>query len=333
MRALVTGAGGFIGGAIARALLERGVEVRSFARGEYPALAELGVEVVRGDLADADAVRDAARGVDCVFHVAARFDLWGRYEDFHRVNTLGTENVLAACRAEGVTRLVYTSTPSVVHGGDDVSGVDESAPYPTHFEAHYPATKALAEQAVLGANGAELATCAIRPHLVWGPGDSSALPRLVGRARAGRVRQVGPPKLIDTCYIDNCVQAHLAAEERLREPDAACAGRAYFVTQGEPVTGATFMNDMLGAAGEAPVTKRVPVWFAKGAAATAEALWSALGKESEPPLTRYMVSTLSTDHYYDISAARRDLGYEPAVSYRDGMERLAAWVARERPFG
>jgi len=333
MKTLVTGAGGFIGGAIARALLAEGREVRSFARGEYPALRELGVDTLRGDLADAGAVREAVRGCESVFHVAARFDLWGRYEDFYRVNTLGTENVIEACRAEDVPRLVYTSTPSVVHGGGDVSGVDESAPYPSHFEAHYPATKALAEQAVLAANSEALRTCAIRPHLVWGPGDSSALPRLVARAKAGRVRQVGAPKLIDTCYIDCCVSAQLAAEARLAQPDAACAGRAYFVTQDEPVTGATFMNDMLAAAGLPPVTKRVPAPVARLAAHGVEALWRVLGRTSEPPLTRFMVSTLSTDHYYDITAARRDLGYAPNVSYAEGMRRLKAWVEETQPFG
>jgi len=329
---LVTGAGGFIGGAIARALLARGEKVRSFARGEYPELSELGVEVMRGDLSDAAAVSAAVEGCESVFHVAARFDLWGRYGDFYRVNTEGTRHVIEACRTHGVERLVYTSTPSVVHGGGDVSGVDESVPYPEHFEAHYPATKALAEQAVLAANDDTLRTCAIRPHLVWGPGDSSALPRLVARAKAGRVRQVGKPKLIDTCYIDNCVDAQLAAERMLREKGAACAGRAYFITQDEPVTGATFMNDMLAAAGLPPVERRVPAPVARWAASAVEMVWSALGKLDEPPITRFMVSTLSTDHYYDISAARRDLEYAPRVSYAEGMRRLTAWVDETRPF-
>ena len=333
MKTLVTGAGGFVGGAITRALLDAGREVRSFSRGAYPALEALGVETVRGDVANAKAVSDAVRGCDSVFHVAARVDFWGSYEDFFHANTLGTQNVIDASREHGVGRLVYTSTPSVVGGGGDVSGVDESAPYPARYLAHYPATKALAEQAVLAANDDTLRTCALRPHLVWGPGDTSALPRLVARARAGRVRLVGDPRFIDTCYIDNCVDAQLAAEACLADPDSACAGRAYFITQDEPITGPQFMNDMLAAAGLPPITRRVSTPVAKLAAAVLETVYSTLRLEREPPLTRFLVSTLSTDHFYDISAARRDLGYAPRVSYAEGMERLRAWIDEAHPFG
>ncbi|KIG15466.1 NAD(P)H steroid dehydrogenase-like protein in alkane synthesis cluster [Enhygromyxa salina] len=325
MTVLVTGAGGFLGKSIARALLDRNIATRSLCRGEYPWLREWGVDVRQGDIADPQAVANAVQGCEAVFHVAARVDIWGPYAQFYATNTQGTLNVIEACRAHGVGKLIYTSTPSVVHGGDAVSGVDESAPYPDHFEAHYPATKALAEQAVLAANSPTLSTVAIRPHLVWGPGDTSMMPRVIAKARAGRVRMIGAPQKIDTVYIDNAVDAHLAALDRLG-PDAALAGRAYFVTQDEPLEGPAFINDLLGAAGLPPVEKTVSVGVARAVATIVEGVWGLLRLEAEPPLTRFVVSQLSTAHWYDISAARRDLGYAPKVSYAEGMERLRAWV-------
>ena len=329
MTVLVTGGGGFLGRSILRALRDRGESVRSFARGDYPQLREWGVEAIRGDIGDADAVREAVAGCEAVFHTAAKVDIWGPYDEFFRINTLGTRNVIAACRAHGVRKLIYTSTPSVVHGGDSVAGVDESAPYPTHFEAHYPATKALAEQEVLAANGESLATVAIRPHLVWGPGDSSMMPRVVGKARQGKVRLIGPPQPVDTLYIDNAVDAHLAAYDRL-ELGAPPAGRAYFVTQGEPISGQQFLNDLLTANSLAPVDKTVSVGVARAAATVIEGLWTLLRIRAEPPITRFVVSQLSTAHWYDISAARRDLGYSPKISYAEGMQRLREWISTDQ---
>ena len=328
MTILVTGGGGFIGRSIVRALLDRGEPVRVLCRGEYPLLREWRVDLRRGDIRDQDAVAAAVEGCDAVFHTAAHIDLWGPYETFFAVNTLGTRHVIDACHQHRVPKLVYTSTPSVVHSGDAVSGVDESAPYPSEFEAHYPATKALAEQEALAANGDALSTVAIRPHLVWGPGDSSALPRLVARAKAGRLRMVGRPQQIDTTYIDNAVDAHLLAYARL-EPGSPVAGKAYFITQGEPLEGPTFINDMLDAAGLPPVSRTIPAPLARSAAALAEAVWNTFKLQSEPPVTRFLVSQLSTAHWYDISAARRDLGYDPEVSYREGMVRLKAWAQHQ----
>jgi len=325
MTILVTGGGGFIGRSIVRALLDRGERVRVLCRGDYPLLREWGVDLQRGDIRDPDVVAAAVEGCNAVFHTAAHIDLWGPYETFFDVNTLGTRHVIDGCKQHRVPKLVYTSTPSVVHSGDAVSGVDESAPYPSHFEAHYPATKALAEQEVLAANSDALSTVAIRPHLVWGPGDSSALPRLVARARAGRLRMVGRPQQIDTTYIDNAVAAHLAAYDRLA-PGSPAAGQAYFITQGEPLEGPTFINDMLDAAGLPPVTRTIPAPLARSAAAVAEAIWNTFKLQSEPPVTRFLVSQLSSAHWYDISAARRDLEYDPAVSYAEGMVRLKAWA-------
>jgi len=323
---LVTGGGGFLGRSIIRALLDRGYALRSLARGDYPQLREWGVDLRRGDVTDANAVLHAAEGCAAVFHVAARVDVWGPYSEFFATNVVGTRNVLAACQAQGVAKLIYTSTPSVVHGGDAVSGVDESAPYPDHFEAHYPATKAIAEREVLEANGPTLATVAIRPHLIWGPGDTSMLPRVLAKARAGRVRHIGAPQQVDTVYIDNAVDAHLLAFDALA-PGSAPAGKAYFITQGEPLPGPTFLDDLLGAAGLPPVKKTLSIGQARAVANLAEAIWQMFRLRGEPPITRFVVSQLSTAHWYDISAAKRDLGYAPRVSYAEGMQRLRAWLA------
>ncbi len=226
MIALVTGGGGFLGGAIVRRLRERGDQVHSLSRGHYAELAALGVTQHRGDIADAMAVCRAAAGCDIVFHVAAKAGVGGRYRDYYRTNVTGTANVLAACRHHGITRLVYTSSPSVVFNGRDMAGVDESVPYPSHFEAAYPRTKALAERMVLRANSATLATVSLRPHLIWGPGDNHLIPRLLTRARAGRLRRIGTEsKLIDSVYIDNAADAHLLASDRLAPDRRSPVGR------------------------------------------------------------------------------------------------------------
>lgn len=323
MKTLVTGGGGFLGGAVVRKLLARGDAVRSFTRTAYPWLAELGVEQAHGDLADPDAVEKAVAGCDVVFHVAAKAGIWGRYADFFTTNVTGTENVLAACRSHGVARLVYTSTPSVVHGGASIEGVDESAPYPKEYEAHYPKTKAIAEQAVLAANGPRLATVALRPHLVWGPGDPHLIPRVLRRARAGKLRRVGSrPVMVDVTYVDNAADAHMLAADRLA-PGSPVTGRAYFITDGRPVDLWEFLNRVLALAGLPPVTKSVSVWKARLAGRVLEFVYRVLRLSAEPPMTRFVASQLATSHWYDISAARRDLGYEPKVGLEEGLRRLA----------
>ncbi len=329
VRALVTGGGGFLGGAVVRLLVARGWEVASLARGTYPALEELGVAQHRGDLADRDAVLAAARGADVVFHVAARAGAWGTLDEYVRTNVVGTENVLAACAAHRVPRLVYTSTPSVVHSGSDLDGVDESAPYAERFEAHYPRTKAQAERLVLAANGARLATVALRPHLIWGPGDNHLIPRIVARRRAGRLRLLsGPPKLVDSTFIDNAADAHLLAADRLA-PGSPCAGRAYFVSQGEPVPVNDLVNRILQAAGLEPVEPSVPPRLAWLAGAASELAYRLLPLPGEPLMTRFLATQLATAHWFDLGAARRDLGYQPRVSLAEGLERLREWFASQ----
>ena len=322
MKALVTGGGGFLGLAVVRALRARGDAVRTFSRGSYAALNAAGIEQVQGDLADAAAVAHAVQGCDAVFHVAARPGIWGDYADYHRANVSGTENVIAACRGHRVPRLVYTSSPSVVFDGRDMEGVDESVPYPAHYEAHYPHTKAQAEQLVRAANDAQLATVSLRPHLIWGPGDKHLLPRMLARARAGQLRRIGSrPNLIDTIYIDNAADAHLMAADRLA-PGARLAGKVYFISQGEPVPMWDMVNRLLAAADAPQVTRAVPVWLALAMAQGFEAAHRLTGNAHEPRLTRFVVREMSTAHWFDISAARRDLGYAPRVSIHEGLERL-----------
>ena len=313
-----------------RRLVARGDQVRSFARGEYPKLVKLGVEVRRGDLCDSEAVAAAIQGCERVFHVAALPGVWGAYKDYYRTNVVGTDNVLAACRAQGVKRLVYTSTPSVVHAGGDIEGGDESLPYATKFSAHYPRTKAIAEQSVLRANGEKLCTVALRPHLIWGPGDNHLTPRILARGRANRLRLIGKrPNLIDTVYIDNAADAHILAADRLA-PGAACAGKTYFISNGEPMPLAEITNGILAAAGLPPVTRRIPAPLAYAVGALAELVYGLLRITKEPPLTRFVARQLSTAHWFEIGAARRDLGYEPTVSIGEGLRRLAEALCSDR---
>jgi nucleoside-diphosphate-sugar epimerase len=333
LKALVTGGGGFLGGAIVRALVARGDEVRSLARGDYPELRALGVETFRGNVADPPTVARAARGADVVFHVAARAGVWGAYRDYYRANVEGTRSLIEACRAQGVGRLVYTSSPSVVFHGRDLEGVDESVPYPPRHEAAYPATKAEAERLALSGNGPGLAVTALRPHLIWGPGDNHLVPRILARARAGRLRRVGrADKLIDATYIDNAADAHILAADRLAEgPDAPPAGRAYFIAQGEPMPVWDLVNGILAAAKLPPVTRAraVPAWAAYLAGAACEGVFGALRLDAEPPMTRFVARELATAHWFDLGAARRDLGYQPRVPTAEGLRRLAAWLDRE----
>lgn len=326
MRILVTGGGGFLGQALCRGLRERGHAVVSFNRGLYPELDALGVRQCRGDLADRDAVFAAARDVDAVFHNAAKAGAWGSYERYHRANVAGTEHVIAACRAHGIGRLVYTSTPSVTHRATHPveGGTADDVPYGEHFKAPYAATKAIAERAVLAANGDALATVALRPRLIWGPGDNQLLPRLVDRARAGRLRLVGGGgNRIDTTYIDNAAQAHFDAFEHLA-PGAACAGRAYFISNGEPKPVREIVNALLRAAGAPEVDKTVPFRVAYALGAVCEGLWPLLRLSGEPPMTRFLAEQLATTHWYDMAPARRDFGYVPRVTIHDGLTRLTA---------
>ncbi|MDB5347411.1 MAG: 3-beta hydroxysteroid dehydrogenase/isomerase [Schlesneria sp.] len=336
MRALVTGGGGFLGKAIATRLRSSGYDVRSLARGDYPELATLGIECVRGDVADSAAVLAAARDCDVVFHVAAKAGVWGPYESYHLANVVGTENVLAACRQQQIPKLIYTSSPSVVFNGKDEAGIDESAPYPQGYLTHYPKTKAISERAVLAANGERrpngsvLSTVALRPHLIWGPGDNHLVPRLIERARTGKLRRVGSGKnLVDTVYIDNAAEAHFLAAQKL-EPGSPLAGKAYFITNGEPVPLWDLIDRMLACANLPPVKKSISAKAAYAVGYLLEAIYKITGRRDEPPMTRFVARQLATAHWFDISAARNDFGYAPSVTIEEGLKRLAIWLRDQR---
>lgn len=326
LKALVTGGGGFLGRAIVVQLLERGYQVSSCSRGRYPEIEQLGVQVTRVELTEAEAVRAACRGQDVVFHVAAKAGVGGTYEEYERPNVRGTENVIAACRAEGVSRLVHTSSPSIVFDGRDMAGVDETVPALGHRCSPYSMTKAIAERMVLAANGPDLRTIAVRPHLIWGPRDTHIVPQIIARAKAGKLRIVGRGlNLVDTTYVDNAAEAHLLASDAL-ENNPAAAGRAFFIGQGEPILLWDMINRILVAAGLPPVHRRVPYPLAWMTGAVQELVYCWLKLDGEPWMTRFMANTLATAHWFDISAARRELGYEPRVSLEEGLARLAAWL-------
>lgn len=332
MRVLVTGGGGFLGGVIVRMLVERSDEVVSFSRGEYPHLKTLGVEQIHGALEDRNAVVNAATGCETVFHVAAKAGIWGAYQDFYDANVTGTANVLEACRLHGIPRLVHTSSPSVVFDGRDVEGGDESLPYPKRYEAHYPATKALAEQMVLAANSPGLSTVALRPHLIWGPGDNHLVPRIIAKARAGRLRRIGNrPCLVDTVYVDNAARAHLQAADRLVQGGAPC-GKAYFISNDEPLPLWEMVNRILAAAHLPPVTRTVPPPVAYAAGVLCEGVWNLLRLKGEPPITRFVAHELATAHWFSMDNARRDLGYQPEVSINEGLVRLEKWLNQTNQF-
>lgn len=328
-RVIVTGGGGFVGKAVVRRLRSRGIGVTVIGRHDYPEVRELGAVVACGDIRDQQFLATAFRGHDTVFHVAAKAGIWGDQQDYYSINVQGTQNVLAACRASGIRRLIYTSTPSVVFGGGDLAGVDESAPYADTFLCHYAQTKALAEKMVLGASGSSLLTTALRPHLVWGPGDTNLIPRLLARGRSRQLKMVGAGEnLVDISYIDNVASAHLLAAENLHQT-ASAAGQAYFISQGEPVNLWNWINELFARLQIPPVTRRVSFGKAYAAGFVLEKLFTLLGRSEEPLMTRFLAEQLAKSHWFSLAKARRDLGYRPEISTAEGVDRLVAWLSQQ----
>jgi nucleoside-diphosphate-sugar epimerase len=344
---LVTGGGGFLGKAIVRRLVARGNRVISFSRNHYPELDAFGVHQIQGDISNPDAVENAVNGVDTVYHVAAKAGVWGNYQDYYRINTEGTRHVIAACLSAGVSRLIYTSSPSVVFSGGNMEGVDETVPYPDRYHAAYPETKALAEQAVRQAGGCiqaadgkwlqtgkirrnegeGLKTIVLRPHLIWGPEDNHLVPRILQRAK--RLRRIGDGRnRVDVIYIDNAAKAHLLAEEALnRHPQLS--GNVYFISQGEPVLLWKMVDDILLAGGQSPVKGSLSPRTAFWIGAVLEWIYKALALKGEPQMTRFVAGELSTSHWFDIRAAQKDIGYVPEVSTEEGLRRLAAYLNKK----
>lgn len=320
--AMVTGGGGFLGSGIVRMLLQHKFKVITLQRSYSAELHRLGVQINRGDISDRQTVIDATRHCDLIFHVAGKAGVWGDYQEYYQTNVVGTENIIAACRLHHINKLIYTSTPSVVFTGDDEEYIDESTPYADRFLTAYQETKALAEQIVLKANSPSLATLALRPHLIWGPGDPHLLPRIIQRAKAGRLRLVGKRRnLIDHTYIDNAALAHILAAQAL-EHGSRCAGKAYFISDGEPLPMAEWINKLLNVADLPAVTKTIPPPLAYMLATIIETVYKGFNLRHEPPLTRFIVRQLCCAHYYNLAAARRELGYCPLVSTDQGLARL-----------
>jgi 2-alkyl-3-oxoalkanoate reductase len=322
---LVTGGTGFLGRRIVERLLAQGRKVSVAARTPAPDLEARGVRVIRAALEDADAIRAACAGAETVFHVAAKVGVWGPYSEFHRANVLGTRAVIEGCREHGVRRLVHTSSPSVVYNGRDLSGVNESLPLTRKCPSPYPLTKALAEAEVLAAHSRTLMTVALRPHLIWGRGDPHLVPRILARARAGRLRIVGQGRnRVDMVHVENAAEGHIAAERALSVPGARAGGRAYFITDGETVVLWDWINGLLSSLGEPPVVRKISLGAASAIGLACEAAWGALRLKGEPPMTRFIASELARDHWFDISAACRDLGYVPRLTMAAGLAGLVS---------
>ena len=323
MRVLVTGGSSLLARRTAEALLARGDEVVMLQRGEAP----IDAPQVRGDVRDADLVRSALDGCDAVVHAAAKVGIVGSWEEFRSINVDGTANVIAAARELGLSRVVHVSTPSVSHAGHALVGALADPPVTGRTDAHYAESKAVAERLALGAASDALPVVAIRPHLVWGPGDTQLVGRIVERARAGRLALVGGgTALIDTTYIDNAASALVAALDAA-VPGAACIGRAYVIANGEPRPIRELIEGILRAAGVSAEPKVVPLRIALGAGSVVEKIWARAKPDEEPPLTRFLAEQLGTAHWFDPRPARDDLDWRPTVTIDQGLAELAAWFA------
>lgn len=324
-KALVTGGGGFLGSAIVQMLVEKNVMVRSFSRKVYPSLTALNVEQIQGDINDTRAVVRACIGVDTVFHTAAKAGIWGPHREYYQTNVKGTENIITACQANPSTHLIHTSSPSVVFHGGDMQGVDESVPYPAAYNAAYPKTKALAEQKVKDACKNGLHAIILRPHLIWGPGDNHLIPRIL--ARAHQLRQIGSGRnKVDTIYIDNAAAAHLLAAKALAK-DTSLTGRIYFISQDDPISLWEMINRILGAGGKPAIRRSISPKTAYFLGMVLECVYSVFRLRGEPPMTRFLAKEMSTSHWFNISAAKKDLEYHPKVTTEEGLQRLRTWLS------
>ncbi len=322
-KVLVTGAGGFLGGYIVRDLLaSKKYEVYSFSRAKYAKLTEMGVHERQGDLSNYDDVENALTGMDAVIHTASMVGMWGRYSDFYKTNVTGTENIIKACHKLKIHKLVYTSTPSVAFGSESLCGVNESTPYPVKYLSVYAETKAIAEKMVLLANNGLFSTVALRPHLIFGPGDTNLVPRVIQAARKGKLKIVGDGEnKVDVTYVENASMAHVMALEKLNS-DSPIAGKAYFLGQG-PLKLWDFTNEILRRSGEKPLTKKISFKLAYSIGFLIEMMLKVIGKyDIHPPMTRFVALQLGKSHYYDHKNLERDLGFIPRYSVSEGLDKL-----------
>lgn len=325
---LVTGGGGFLGKAIVKKLVAANKKVVSFSRGFYPDLENMGVEQIQGDLCDEQSVSQAVKGMDSVFHVAAKPGIWGSYDSFFQANVIGTQNVIVACQQHGIKQLIYTSSPSVIFDEKDQEGIDESAPYPKKYLAHYPKTKAMAEKLVRKAADQGLPTITIRPHIIWGPEDNHIFPGIVNRGR--RLKIIGrKDDLMDTIYVDNAADAHILASEKLAE-NPSLSGNIYFVSQDDPISKWYLANEFLKIAGLPPIKGHVSGRTAYLIGSIFEFVYNLFNISKEPPITKFSAIEVATSHWFDISRAKNDLEYVPQISTREGLKRLRHWYEKTK---
>ncbi len=323
----MTGASGLLGGGVATALAARGDDVTVLQR----RASGLGLREVLGDITDPAAVARAVEGCDAVIHLAAKVNVTGEWSDYHRINVTGTRTLLAACRNAGVARMVFVSSPSVAHAGSSLVGAGSGAADPAHARGHYARSKAMAELLALESEARdEQAVVVIRPHLVWGPGDTQLVERIGRRARSGRLPIIGSgAPLVDSIYIDNAVDAMVAALDRCD----AVRGQAFVVTNGEPRPIGEILGEWARATGAPAPSRHVPAGlarFAGGAVDAVTAIRQRLGQDmsTDPPLTRFLAEQLSTAHWFDQRRTREALGWSPRISLDEGFSRLADWYAK-----
>jgi len=317
--AFVTGGSGFVGGRLIRRLIAEGTAVRALARSDASAekVAALGAEPVRGDLEDAASLRAGAGGCEVTYHAAAEVSDWGRREDFVRANVTGTEGVLAAARDAGVRRFVHVGTESALMVGKALVNVDETDALHPESPLHYPATKAMAEQAVRAASRDGFETVVVRPRLIWGAGDTTILPVLVEAVEKGRFSWVGGGHhLTSTAHIDNVVEGLVLAAR------AGVPGEAYFVTDGDPLPLREFVTKLLATRGIAAPSRSIPGAVARSVAWTAEAAWRVLPLRGVPPITRLAIWNFAMEMTVNDAKARRELGYAPVTTIEQGLEEM-----------
>lgn len=320
---LVTGYGGFLGSAICEKLIQHGYRVRGVARGDYPKLKSLGVECFQGSITDRDCCKAVCSGVAGVIHTAALAGVWGKRDWFEDINVKATDYLLHEATSQAIGAFVYTSSPSVTFDGSPQIDVDESAPYPTEWLCDYPRTKAIAEQRVLQSDSSRLATCALRPHLIWGVGDPHLIPRVISRCRQRRLLRVGDGKnLIDTVHVDAAAEAHVLALERMLDRDSNASGRPYFITDGQPIECWDWITDILSFARLKPPTRSISLANAYRIGAILEVLFRLARRQSEPPMTRFVAKQLGVAHYFNIDSARARLGYQPPSNRREIVESM-----------
>ena len=332
MKVLVTGTGSLLLGGIASELVQRGDEVVCLQRRPTVFIGHNDAREVLADICDADAVAQAAHGCEAIIHGAARVGIVGAEKDFYNTNVLGTENILRAAALNNISRLVFVSTPSVAHTGDSLVGAPAGAAETGRTRSYYAESKAIAERAVLKARNDQLAVVAIRPHLVWGPGDTQLVGRIVDRAASGRLAVIGTGNaLVDSTYIDNAISAHIAALDSLKV-GAACDGKAYVISNGEPRTVNELMRSMCAAAGIPFDPRHLSLALGVRLGSLIERLWP-LMRSSEPPITRFVAEQLGTAHWFDQRAVQEDFGWTPQVNLDEGFQRLTQWFASHGPAG